>query len=577
MKKLLGLIVALILSLGALPQAFATPPACSATTNGTPTTRSSLITTEFQDTTTYGGISPSCVRDLVASMSQGTFNLTAYFLNYPTHPGVIGTGLGQTQDTYNATALQAGINYAIANNLRVVTEPGSYEFYSSTGLQLGNSSTALTYFWWTGNLGTVFIQTYATAPGAPCVTVGDTTNTTQVFYSYIDGISCQYGAAQTNTWASSNTCVWANLEWSVIRNFTCGVNGGSYPAGYRGLYLYVSSGASASMFGNHLEKISVFGGQQYLLDIEEAESSDTWDSLFMNGGQGSHNYPTVATACINKQITSTEGNWRDWHCEWMTTPSVANFQNWLGGHLEDGHIEGVRMSGASPAMFTLSNPGIVIESTQLVDDVFNTTYMSGTGCLFFDYMVANTAQVNNINIQANNASEVNTTVQVHCISGYPNDYGGTFGISQWHVSDSGGGNWLGTSNISIDPHMPAASNPFPYSWKDYIWRPANSIVENANIGPISTTTTIDGQFADPNVFVPATITSFNLTFADLANNLPIPAGRTFFVRRQSGSGSGTLTIKDGGGGTVGTPGSTASTSFFGQYSGTAWANATPTN
>jgi hypothetical protein len=214
----------------------------------------------------------------------------------------------------------------------------------------------------------------------------------------------------------------------------------------------------------------------------------------------------------------------------------------------------------------------------MVDCVYNTANMSGTGYILAEYFPSQSCnKINKLVITTSASGEVNTAVQLYGpYSGPPSDTVSTFQLDDLKINDSGGGNWF-TGHLSLDGNMTNTGAAFltPYLALHYEYGIAGSLLIGACIN-VSSTYTHYGQLEKANLFVPASITSFTITLADTmgATGTQVPrVGNWVTIRRQTGTASGTLTIKDGGGTTLATN-TTSNANLAYQFTGTAWASFT---
>jgi len=169
-------------------------------------------------------------------------------------PGItIGIGTSGAVHTANATALDAALAYANTNNLYICHPGGSIEYYS-TDVQ-GSTPTGPQVL--SGVRGVIgsdandarFVQF---APGYPCITIGDLTTSTILYYGRFENISCGFGVQNTAIFQGSisgTTLTVSSLQSGVITagmTFYTGANTGTTIVSGSGTSWTVSSSQTQS-------------------------------------------------------------------------------------------------------------------------------------------------------------------------------------------------------------------------------------------------------------------------------------------------------------------------------------------
>lgn len=501
------------------------------------------------------------------------------------HLSGVTVGAGQTLGVRqaNATALQAAITYAAVNDKYFEIIPNVYEISNSAGLVVPQSSG--TGFTWRGSELSSIVQFYATGSGAPILTIGDNTGVTLIGFLDLKGVALSYGVTVTGL-TLANALVVGGLDWSKMDEVLIGVNnsGSQLHPAYRAVYLPSNGGTNPhTFFSNEMSNITVNGFQTYALDINNNSTGSVWSNIYLGGGAGSGFYPTV-TGVINMSNSGcNEGNFEQVNCEWLSCNNALNFGTnggLYGTYFRQLHLEGIQMAGASPSLVNSAGNAITLDGLSLTDCRFNSANMTGTGSVISDYAPGQSStRINKMVITSNSANLVNMPVVLYNPNNGPlSDAGSTFQLDDLKVNDSGGGSWF-NGHLSIDPHMPVSSSAFlaPYLASHYEYGSLGSLVKGAHIN-VSATYTHYGQLENAHIYVPATITSFTIVLAPTmgASGNQVPRiGSWVHIRRQSGSGSGTLTIQSPSGSTLGTPGTTAGVDFYFQFTGAAYAAFTP--
>ncbi len=475
----------------------------------------------------------------------------------------VGSGQTTLVRTATAVALQAAITYCSNNNKIFQINEGVYEIYSSTGLIVPYSSNPFT---WQGSSGARIIQFYATTPGAPVLTIGDPAGVNQTYSVTINGLDVEYGVAQTGFASSVNLIVSANTA-SNISNVSVGAGSNTFPA-------YNCATFIGANFSNVFTNWKVNGAQVNMLNLLGLGTGNIFDDFYLNL---SVNTNAITGNYIYLAAGSQEQDFRQINCEHGSCAQVINLNGTGGINFSHLHLEGIILTGFNPSFIGINGNNVIISQMTFVDNVLNTTNLSGTPSVINDYAPGkNVSKISNFNWICNNTAEINTPFNLFSPGGLPTNYTSNCTIEGFIQSDVGGGNMA--AHLQLDPHMPISASAFlaPQAFSRYDYGIAGSKVSKAVI-PVTTTYTHYGQHEDANLFVPASITSFTLTLADTmgATGTQLPrTGNTVHIQRSSGTASGTLTIKDGAGTTL-TTNTTSAVDLYYQFTGTLWATFTP--
>lgn len=514
-----------------------------------------------------GGITPTQMQNIVASTSafaglddpNNAIGLGAPAIIrgtiYAHKMTNLVAGAGQTTGvrTSNLTALNAAFADCLTYSKYFQFDVSTYEIYGSTGL-LGPAAGSGNY-----NLdirgsmsGTSIVQYYA---GAPILTLGDVTGGTAHFGLNVNGLGLSYGTPQAASTSSIPLIVGAGYNGSIkniqVGDFT--------NFAYRAMALNASTGGIFSMT---FDNLFLWGFTQDGLVLNAIGSTgSSWNNIYINNG-GSSSPQAMAGSFINHLQPSQDQDFRRVNCEWGSTNCVIAYPAGGQGHRYTAlHCEGVTFTGFNPTIFTLTN-SIQVDTLNLIDPTVLSANMSGNLFLATTYVGSGTSTnsgtctINNFNLVLNNASEVNVPIGMYSqISGPLGDGTGLMYVNQATIATQSAAPASEIQgNIFWDEHLAANANLLVAGWGAYEFGPAGSIIRKA-ILQVAATYTLYGQFVDATIFVPNAITSFTLTLADTmgaTGTQPPNYGNTVHIRRMSGTASGTLTVKDGGGTTLST-------------------------
>jgi hypothetical protein len=485
----------------------------------------------------------------------------------------VGTGLSQSVQTANATALQNAINYASSAGKFFELIPNTYQIYSSTGLTIGPCNG----FVWRGSMyETIIEQFYATTPGAPILTLGDPAFSSSSNGWDFHGVQCIYGASQSG-FSSAQAVIVSCQTLSKIG----GINLFSNYAPYNGLVF--NGGGSLGNFSNIFDNIIIEVVQNSFVVLTGAVGTgNVCDNFYLNNGDDGAGSPTfIAGNYISVSTGSLPTDWefRRINCEWGGCAALINITGALGFHFGQLHVEGITVgaSGGSynPKLIATTDTSLQIDCLDLVNIFIQSTYATNAA-LLQDYTGgASVIKINTMTWYNGTAGNITEAFQFYLPAGggAPDD-SLIFNVDNGYMRDASGTNFGGY--VEFDNNMPTANFAIPQKFGRYSYGIGGSRVEYAQI-PVSATYTHYGQHSWATILVPAAITSFTLTLAHTvgANGTrPTPTGNVVRVHRSSGTASGTLTIKDGAGTTLATN-TTSATDYYYYYSGTIYTSFTP--
>ena len=474
-------------------------------------------------------------------------------------------GAGQTTAVRqaNATALQNAINYCAANGKFFEVIPNTYEINTSTGLVVPAGAG----FVLRGSPNAIIKQFYNSGSGAPVLSIGDATGSVQSTSFDIEGLWLQYGTSQSGL-TSAKTLLVNALSHSRL-DFI-GLGGVGLNPGYNNLTF-----GGGPCFSNVYSNFDCNQAIQNQIYVGVNGTGNVFTNIYLNnGGSGIYN-PLGGNYLAFEGGITNEMTFTQLNCEWGACNRLMDLQNMVGLHFIDLHVEGIKFTGSSPVCFNTAHSNVTWDTCDFVDVVANAANMSGSLCVMLDYNGdASTLQMNNFTWINNFTGQINTNVLMFSPSG------GTLGQDTSVVTINKGGfhdqtgftNAAFIQNVQFDVHMPVTSTQFfaPLRFDSYNWGAWGSVLNKPVIYPIHSTYTHYGQHQNATLLVDAFITNFTITLSNLmgaSGTQNVPTGTVTHVRRESGSASGTLTVKDDAGTTL-TTNTTAATDYFYQFNGT---------
>lgn len=489
---------------------------------------------------------------------------------------VVGSGQTTAVRQANATALQNAITYAVNNSKFFELTPGTYEISNSAGIVVPAGH----HFVLRGAQYKSAIMQFAT--NAPILTLGDISTsspTTSDFWD-VQGLAVYYGVSQTgNTGAIA-------LQIGVMQNSRIskiGVNPDQvspYPA-YVNVQINASSG-NTGPFSCEFDDWNTWNAQNYnMYLVYNGATGNVWRNIYcrnvgalsqsqfyVNGGADRFEQLNIEAGSANKVMQAVNG--------------VTTFHNL--------HLEDVVATGWQPGLIETSNGMYHFENVTVVNPQFLSANITAPsiGAVFQDYASGpSSISVDNLQISCSNNTAINENFVVYrtqafnqgSLTGQPqsNSNGApNFVIEKAYFSQSGGSTQL-TNYCNLDLYQTLSNSGAqfltPSKFGRYEWGQAGSRVIGATISIPSATATYNhyGILEDATLLVPASITGMTINLMDTmgttGNEVPRTGARVH-ITRISGTMSGTLTVKDGGG-TVLTTNTTAGGLDY-RFNGSAW-------
>jgi hypothetical protein len=256
---------------------------------------------------------------------------------------------------------------------------------------------------------------------------------------------------------------------------------------------------------------------------------------------------------------------------------VLDVEGAIGITFEGLHMEGLKLTGFNPTFVSCANSKIAITSFEIDNCVIQSGNITGVAKVFRDYAPqGSNITVENLNFVNFASGNVTASIVVMSPDAPATDFG-AYSIRGMSWTDQSGTNiWAG--NVSLDSHQPTSSSQFltPEHVGNYQYGVSGSLTDAAVIF-VSSTYNHYGQLRAATLFVPASITSFVLTLMatmGATGTQPPPTGAICTVIRESGTASGTLTVKDDAGTTL-TTNTTSATSYTYMFNGTHFIAITP--
>lgn len=474
----------------------------------------------------------------------------------------MGSGNTQTVQTATAVGLQNAINYASSANKFFELVPGDYEIYSSTGLVIPNTGGS---FFWRGQEGaTVITQFYHSGSGAPIITIGDISGNSLSYGMDIDGMFLRYGASQSGLTAS-NACIICPSFGGKFKGIDVSISLGFIP--YNGIAIYSLGGPYAgSFYSNSCADWQISGAVANLLAIYDGGTGNVFDNIYLNndGAALTGSYLLMDAGQI------PEWTFRQLNCELGSCNTVISLNQNVGIRFEAVHVEQVVMTGTNPTIFlTQGECNVDIDTLDLIDIQWLTTNMTGNPTIFSDYTPApGLIRCRNLNMVTYLTSQITSTVVAFNSSSSPTDNIDSCIIDGIYIDDATAtGQYTGHFLLDYNA-APQSAYPTPSSIVHYRWNQWASVVDGAVI-PISATFTLYGQYINTTIQVPATISGFTLTLSNVmaaTGSQPTATGTVTHIRRLSGTGSGTLLVKDDAGSTL-TTSTTAAQDYYYIFNG----------
>lgn len=497
-------------------------------------------------------------------------------------------GAGQSTGTRQATAtgLQNAITYAATQGKFFEIVPNIYEINSSSGLVIPYNGFSSAGFRWIGASGTYINQFYNGGTGSPILTVGDTSGANYTSGAIIDGMTLNYGVAQTGL-TSSNSLMIGNAFECEYKNIS--VQSSGQPAAYQNVVLQ----GGADVFSCKFTNFSCGQATQNKIYLAAAATGNTWDNIYLANGPGNiigspaSAWNALAGSYINFANALSEQTFIRLNCEWGKCNQMvysAGFPS-MGIKFIGMHVEGVLLTGSFPIFFYTSGCQMNIDTIDFIDCVVQSGNLSGVAAVFSDYgAFTSSVQVNGFTWTNNfsETTEINTPISLFEVGGgVPSNDQSVFVVSNGYLRDAAGsvvGTNIFSANFNFDSHMPITASQFrgPLQWEHYSYGAMGSTVKKAVIA-IAATYTHYGQYVDATILVAASVTGFTITLAatqGATGTQAVATGNTVHMRRESGSASGTVLVNDDAGTTLATS-TTAAADYWFVFNGTHYVTFTP--
>jgi len=293
------------------------------------------------------GVSIAEALDSAPAILRGVLNLNKYITQ---NGGTLGTGVGTAARQQNAVAINAGIAYALANNLVIEAHPDRCEIDNVGGVTfMPNTSYGGRWF------GTGF-RIVQFALNQPVFTVGDYTGTNQRGNVIIDGLDVKHGtdqAGQTNGTALRL----GNLFWSSFRNLTVGSTGlaGSDPRSYN--CLDIDGNNAAIFFSNSILDAQLKGGYNSLFRLASSGTQNIFQDIYCQGGGGNTATQAVTSPVILQAGGGAMGTstFINFNVEWCRSNKLIFGDVVRGFNFVGLHTEGNELTGANPTYIDMTN------------------------------------------------------------------------------------------------------------------------------------------------------------------------------------------------------------------------------
>jgi hypothetical protein len=468
-----------------------------------------------------------------------------------------------SQRATNGTVLNALMSAAASNGKIVELPPDLYEINNSTGIVIPAGSG----FVFRGSRGgTIISQFYTGGTGAPVVDIGDHTGATETVAIEFEGAWLRYGASQAGLTSSSALRVNAAPH---SRIGCIGLGGPGLSPAYNNLLLDGGPTFSTSFYD-----INTGQAQQNQLLVNVVGTGNTFDNIYLNnGGTGVFNALGGSYIAFSGSITN-EMTFTQLNCEWGACNKLMDLQSMIGLKFVNLHVEGIQFTGAGPCVFNTANSSITWDTCNFVDLFIQSAHMTGALSVMLDYNASSSVlKMRPLNWINNASGQINMPVLLFSPSG------GTLGQDTSVVEINGGffrdytfSNAELQPHIQFDVHMPVTSSTFlcPMRFDRYEWGSGGSVLNKPVYYPIAANYTHYGQQQGATLIVDASITGFTITLAatmGATGTEPVATGTIVHVRRETGSASGTLLVKDDAGTTL-TTNTTSGQDFFYRFNGT---------
>lgn len=488
----------------------------------------------------------------------------------------LGTGMTTGARQTQTTAIQAAINAAIANNKFLEAPPGNYEVDTGlTGVPIKISPVDLLTvpgsFTWRGTADTSLVQYNHGGTGTAPIQIGTLTNVTyQDSLIDIHGLSCSHGNSQAGLTTAYGLYIGSIFLCSFDQVYASSVSVPSY------IGIYINGSVSGPMFSCQWGTFGVGGAIVDGVHFTTISTGNIYDNFYM----GINNATLTGSYLVidGSGLEFTEQEFRQINFEHGTVTSVpaVNWAHSNGATIRHMHMEGVTLAGSFPGFFAINGHNLSIDQWTLQNCLVPATVTGQPYVYALTTSGLNVSRINNLAMIYN----TNSLVAENTLLVYPGTVTGGDAeetmIENFWWKDSSGGTQLPTF-LQIDPHMPIASFQLPEKFLRYEYGAGGSRLIGA-VYNIVAAYTMYGQCQDAVLVLGATGT-YIVTLGDVlgatGTETPYNGQRCTIVRPFYTSG--TITVKDGAGGTL--TSAVAPSNAVGalnyQFTGSAWVQRTP--
>ena len=485
----------------------------------------------------------------------------------------VGSGQSTGVRQANATVLQNAINYCCTNSKYLEIVPGMYEINVAGGLTVPATGSGNYGLVMRGSMtGSIINQFYVTSPGTPILTVGDTTNTTISHGVDIRGLCLRYGASVSGL----TSAVPLVLGFITVSNVS-GMNmeGSAFPP-------YDAVQMQGQAFSCSFRDYRIWAWQRHGYNFtgnSGGATGNTHDNWYMNPGGGpTATYGTISGNYIFFGTDAGDQTFIRANFEWGATNAVVRTGDSAACHglaFYSPHMEGIKLTGADPAIFHIATTSLNIETCDIQDVAVLAANFTGSAALISDWQGGWTvATIKNLDFHQSYSSYMDSVFSfLHSYS--LDDNATVLRIDGGQTRDFSGTGQT-TARLQFDQHIATTAGVTINKWGAYEFGLQGSIIRKAVLTATATYTHY-GQYEDATILVPASITSFTITLSNVmgaTGTQNVRTGNTVHVRRQSGTASGTLTVKDDAATTLSTN-TTSATDLWYQFTGTHYVTFTP--
>lgn len=319
------------------------------------------------------GDSIATALEATPAVLRGTLNLNMYIT---INGGTLGTGVTQAQRQANATALNAGIAYALANSLEIISLPARCEIENTGGITFMPNTT------YNGVWHSAGFKIVQYALNEPCITFGDVTGTNHRGGMRVSGVIATHGVDQSGQ-TNASAMRFGSIFWSSFSYMTAGSTGmgGSDPRSYN--CVNIDGNNAAFFFSNSMRDFVIAGAYNTLFKLSNFGTQNLFENIYCQGGS------SVAQAVAAPVVFSSGGtamgtsNFINFNIEWCISNRLIYGDTVRGFAFTGLHMEGNQLTGADPCFIEMvSSDGFAIRDALLLQNRCHTTDgASGTGTI----------------------------------------------------------------------------------------------------------------------------------------------------------------------------------------------------